>query len=277
MRIAVTGAGGGLGRALLERALEGHEVAAFTHADLPVEDRHAVMQRLVPAEPALILHCAAMTAVDACEEDPDRAYLINALGTRNVALAAREAGAVLVAVSTDYVFDGEKGAPYHEFDAPNPLSVYGASKLAGEREAALAPEHLVVRTSWVFGAGSDFVSGAIRRLAAGEEVGALVDLHGTPAYVGHLADRLVPLARSGARGVVHLGGPERMTFHGLLARAKEVGSLPGTLVEQKSGDLTRPARRPADSSLTSLVLDGTGVPPMPRIEEALREVVDGLD
>ena len=277
MRIAVTGAGGGLGRALLERALEGHEVAAFTHADLPVEDRHAVMQRLVPAEPALILHCAAMTAVDACEEDPDRAYLINALGTRNVALAAREAGAVLVAVSTDYVFDGEKGAPYHEFDAPSPLSVYGASKLAGEREAALAPEHLIVRTSWVFGAGSDFVSGAVRRLAAGEEVGGLVDLHGTPTYVGHLADRLVPLARSGARGVVHLGGPERMTFLDLLARAKEVGSLPGTLVEQKSGDLGRPARRPADASLTSLVLESTGVAPMPPIEEALQEVVDGLD
>ena len=199
---------------------------------------------------------------------------VNALGTRTVALAAREMGALLVAISTDYVFDGEKGEPYHEFDEPRPASVYGKSKLAGEAEARLAPDHLIVRTAWVFGAGDDFVSEAIRRLTRGEEAGAITDLYGTPTHVGHLADRILPAALSGLRGLVHLGGPERMSRHELLARAKQIGDLPGELVEQKAGDLDRPAPRPADSSLTSLVLEGSGVPPMPPIDAAIEEILE---
>lgn len=274
MRIAVTGAGGGLGRAFIERAPSRHEVIPFTHDDLPVEDRHAVMRGLVPPGPDIVVHAAAMTSVDGCEERPEAAFRVNALGTRNVAIAAREAGAILVAVSTDYVFDGEKGEPYHEFDEPRPLSTYGRSKLAGEREARLAPEHLIVRTSWVYGAGDDFVSTAIRQLSAGEQVGAIVDLHGTPTYVVHLAERILPAVLAGLRGIVHLGGPDRMTYHELLSRAKMAGDLPGELVEQKAGDLGRPAPRPADSSLTSLVLEGSGVPPMPPALEAIRELLE---
>ncbi|HEX6208703.1 MAG TPA: NAD(P)-dependent oxidoreductase, partial [Actinomycetota bacterium] len=242
MRIVVTGAGGGVGRALREAAPAHHEIEWLAHDDLSVEDRHAVMQRVAGADPDVILHLAAETKVDDCERDPDAAYRANALGTANVALAARETGALLVALSTDYVFDGTKGEPYHEFDRPNPISVYGTSKLAGEEEArALAPDHLIVRTAWVFGGGDDFVTGAVRRLASGEEVAAIVDLHGTPTYVRHLAERLFPLAVSGLRGVVHLGGPERTTFFDLLARARGLGGLPGTPVEQKDADLGRPA------------------------------------
>lgn len=244
MRIAVTGAGGGLGRAFLPEVPSRHDVHAFTHDDLPVEDRHAVMQRLLPVQPAVVLHLASMTSVDGCERDPDRAYLVNALGTRNVAFAAREAGALLVTISTDYVFDGSKDEPYHEFDRPSPISVYGASKLAGEVEAAAhAPDHLIVRTAWVYGAGDDFVTGAIRRLASGEEVGGIVDRVGSPTFVGHLADRLLPLVLSGLRGVVHLAGPEPTTFHDMLVRARALGDLPGSVVEQKAADLDLPAER----------------------------------
>jgi dTDP-4-dehydrorhamnose reductase len=213
MRIAVTGANGGLGRAFLARTSDAHELFPFGHADLPVEDLPSVMERLVAARPEIVIHAAAMTSVDGCEEDPRRAFIVNALGTRNVALAAARAGAVLVYISTDYVFDGEKGAAYHEFDGPNPLSVYGESKLAGERETRhLAPQHLVVRTSWVFGGGKDYLSKALARLAAGESVPAIVDLVGTPTYVGHLAERLLPMVVSGYRGVVHLGSSKRPGF-----------------------------------------------------------------
>jgi dTDP-4-dehydrorhamnose reductase len=275
MRIAVTGAAGALGRALVATFGDQHELVPFAHEDLAVEDLSAVMNGLVPTRPEVIIHAAAMTSVDGCEEDPRGAFLANALGTRNVAQAAARAVAILAYVSTDYVFDGEKGEPYHEFDLPNPISVYGKSKLAGEWEArAIAQEHLVVRTSWVFGGGRDFLSGALGRLAAGESVPAIVDLIGTPTYVRHLAERLVPLVVSGNRGVVHLGGPEVTTWHDLLTRAVVLAGLPGEVTEQKADELGRPARRPANSALTSLVPQSDAVRPMPSLEEALEEVIE---
>jgi dTDP-4-dehydrorhamnose reductase len=277
MRIAVTGANGGLGRAFLEAAPSHHDVHPFSHAELPVEDHHAVMRTLLPLGPEAILHFAAMTGVDACERDEDAAFRANAVGPRNVALAAPAAGANVLAVSTDYVFDGTKGAPYHEFDRPNPVSVYGRSKLAGEEAIrALVPESYVVRTSWVYGAGDDFVSGGLARLAAGETVGAIVDLVGTPTYVRHLADRILPVLLSGRFGTVHLGGPEAMTYHDLLSRAREVGGLPGKVERQKSGDLGRPAERPANSALTSLVAGDMPIPPMPPVDQAVTELLERI-
>lgn len=277
MKVAVTGAGGGLGRALAATAGREHDLVPLIHKDLPVEDLQAVVDRLLSVKPEVIIHGAAMTSVDGCEQDPRGAFLANALGTRNVAQAAARAGAVLVYISTDYVFDGEKGEPYHEFDATNPISVYGASKLAGEWEArTLAPDHVVVRTSWVFGGGKDFLSGALARLASGESVPAIVDLVGTPTYVRHLAERLMPLVFSGRRGVVHLGGPEVTTWHDLLLRAVGLAGLPGEVSEQKSDELGRPARRPANSALTSLVQLIPEVPPMPPLETALNEMMETI-
>lgn len=277
MRIAVTGAGGGLGRAFLARLSQRHEPFPFSHEDLPVEDLHAVMQRLVPAAPEVIIHAAAMTSVDACELDAEGAWRANALGARNVAIAAKHAGAVLVHVSTDYVFDGEKGDAYHEFDEPNPLSVYGRSKLAGEREVAThAPEHLIVRTAWVFGGGSDFLSGALGRLAAGEDVPAIADVISSPTFVGHLAERLLPLALSPQRGVVHLAGPEPLSWHALLSRAVEELGLPGKVIAQRAEDLDRPAPRPRNSSLRSLLLEDLVVPPMPPVLDGVREALEAV-
>ena len=275
MRIAVTGAGGGLGRAFLAQASAGLDIHAFTHQELPVEDVDAVLDHLIPLRPQVILHLAAMTAVDDCERDPDAAFRANAVGTANVANAAGRTGGVLVAVSTDYVFDGAKGESYHEFDEARPVNVYGASKLAGEREARrLTLGHLILRTSWIFGTEDDFITGCVRRLAAGEGVAGIVDQWGTPTYVEHLAERLLPMARSGRRGVVHLAGPERTTWFDVLTRARELGGLPGEVTEQKAAELDRPAPRPADSSLRSLVLPVEGVAPMPPLDEAIRRLVE---
>jgi dTDP-4-dehydrorhamnose reductase len=276
MRIALTGAGGGLGTAFLARAAAGQDVVAFSHADLPVEDRSAVRRAIVGARPELVIHTAAKTAVDACQRDAEAAFRVNELGSRNVALAAGEAGALLLAISTDYVFDGEKGEPYDETDRPNPLSVYGASKLAGERAAAEAPQHLVVRTSWVFGGGKDFLTGALRRLAGGEQAPAIADMVASPTFVGHLADRLVPLAESGHRGMVHLAGPEPSSWHDLLVRAVERFGLPGEVVPQKAEELARPAPRPRNSSLTSVVLTAGEVPAMPPLLDGVAEIVEGF-
>jgi dTDP-4-dehydrorhamnose reductase len=274
MRIAVTGAGGGLGRAFLASGPFGHEVHGFARADLDVRDHDEVARTLVPLEPDVILHLAAMTSVDGCQAEPGRASETNVLGSFNVAAAARRSGARFVALSTDYVFDGEKGAPYDERDRPNPLSVYGWTKLAGERAAeAVAPDLLVVRTAWVFGSGTDFLSRAVRGLRAGDEVGGIVDQVGSPTHVFHLAERLLPLIESDVRGIVHLAGPEATTWHDVLVRAKRAGGLSGGVVAQKADEVGRPAPRPANSSLTSVVLSGTRVPSMPPLDEAIERVL----
>jgi dTDP-4-dehydrorhamnose reductase len=274
VRIAVTGAGGGLGRAFLERGTFGHDVTAFTHADLPVEKAEAVRDAVADARPDAVVHLAAMTSVDGCQLNRAGARAVNVEGTVNVARASMEAGAVLVALSTDYVFDGEKDGPYDEEDAPNPLNVYGWSKLRAERAIrSVGGEWIVVRTSWVFGAEGEFVRRAVERLAAGQEVGGIVDQVGTPTYVCHLAERVVPLIESGLRGVVHLAGPEPGTWFDVLARAKAMGELPGEVVGQKADELDRPAPRPKNSALTSVVLPREGVPPMPHVDDGIREVL----
>jgi dTDP-4-dehydrorhamnose reductase len=274
MRIAVTGAGGGVGRAFLDAAGRSHEVHGFTRQDLDVRSFEAVRSALDPVRPDVIVHLAAMTAVDACETEAQRAAETNVLGPFNVAGSATRTGALLVALSTDYVFDGEKGEPYDENDRPNPLSTYAWTKLAGERAAeAVGPELLVVRTAWVFGARNDFVSKAVRRLRDGEEVGGIVDQVGSPTHVAHLAERLLPLVESGVRGVVHLAGPEATTWHDVLVRAKRLGDLSGEVVEQKADELERPAPRPAYSALVSRIVPTTTVPPMPPLDEAIRRVL----
>ena len=274
MRIAVTGAGGGLGRAFVAAASPDHEVHGFARTELDVRDHDAVIGALVPLEPEVILHCAAMTSVDGCEAEPARAAGTNVLGSFNVAVAARRSGSRLVVISTDYVFDGEKSAPYDERDRPNPLSVYGWTKLAGERAAeAVAPDVLIVRTAWVFGSGKDFLSGAIHRLRAGEEVGGIVDQVGSPTHVAGLAERLLPLIEADVRGIVHLAGPEATTWHDVLVRAKRTGRLAGEVVALKADEVGRPAPRPAYSALTSVVLGETRVPPMPPLDQAIGRVL----
>jgi len=207
VRVLVTGAGGQLGRdvvAACERA--GDEVAAADHATLDVTDRDAVLGAVLSTRPDAVVHCAAWKAVDACESDPERADVHNALAVRWVAEAARRAGAHLVHLSTDYVFAGDKPTPYTEWDEPAPRSVYGRSKLAGEREAvAGAPGATVVRTSWVCGAyGANMVK-TVLRLAADHPVLSFVDdQRGHPTFTADLAPMLRRLALDRRGGVYHV-------------------------------------------------------------------------
>ncbi|MGH2678047.1 MAG: SDR family oxidoreductase [Actinomycetota bacterium] len=270
----MTGAGGGLGRAFLAAAPDQHEVHGFSRQQLDVRSFDAVRDALDPLAPDVILHLAAMTSVDRCEEEPQRAGETNVLGSFNVAAAARRTGAVLLLLSTDYVFDGQKGALYDEGDRPNPLSLYGWTKLAGERAAeSVGPDLVIVRTAWVFGTGDDFLTSALRGLRGGQEIRGIADQVGSPTEVGALAERLLAVAASGLRGVVHLAGPEPITWHEVLVRARQLGDLPGTVLAQKADELGRPAVRPPYSALTSVVLPGTDVPPMPSLDESIRKVL----
>lgn len=272
MRFVITGAGGGLARAFLAQTPEHHEIHAFTHAELDIGDHDAVMRAIPPLGPDAILNFAACTQVDACEKDPALAARDNALGAQHAALAARTCGAVLLHLSTDYVFDGKKGTPYDELDSPNPLSVYGRTKLAGEEFVRnLLPEHFVVRTGSVFGAGDDYASDAVERLRRGESAGGIRDRTGSPTFVRHLAARLLPLLLTGRFGTFHLAGSEPACWFDVLERARRIAGLSGTVHPQDVASLGLAAARPENSSLASVFLEHLGIEPFPSLDDAVAE------
>jgi len=209
MRVLVTGARGQLGTEVVteleRRSAErtksrGFEVVASDLPELDVTDRDAVMSSIAGHAPALVIHLAAYTAVDACETERDLAWSVNALGTRHVVEAARLVGAHVTYVSTDYVFDGTLDRPYTEWDEPNPLSLYGRSKLAGERE--LPPDGLVVRTSWLVGRhGSNMVKTVLRLMNSDAPLRFVADQRGSPTVAHDLAHARIALPREAQRAV----------------------------------------------------------------------------
>ena len=274
-RVLVTGAGGQLGRELVE-AFAGHDVVAAGHDRLDVGDRDAVLAAITSLRPELVVHAAAWTAVDACEADPDRARRVNALGTRHVADGARRVGAHVVYVSTDYVFDGTKDEPYDEWDEPAPASVYGRTKRGGELE--LDPAWSVVRTSWVFGRhGGNFVKTVLRLAAEPGELRMVEDQRGCPTSAADLAAVVRLLAVSRLPGVFHVTNQGPTTWCQL---ARDVVTLaggdPARVVGITSEELSRPAPRPANSVLDNAALRLTGIPLPSDHHDPLEQLVKEL-
>ncbi len=234
----------------------GENVVALSRAELDITDSHEVNGRIAEQAPTIIVNCAAYTKVDLAESEESLATAINGSAVELLASAANAAGALLVQVSTDFVFDGTSRTPYEVTDATNPLSVYGASKLLGESGARLAEKHLIVRTSWLFGThGPNFVEAIRNQIRKGTNPLRVVnDQHGRPTYTPHLATALVRLARlayaSGdARGIVHYADEEACTWYDF-ASAIAAGS--GIEVRPVSSDeFPRPAKRPAYSVLST--------------------------
>jgi dTDP-4-dehydrorhamnose reductase len=278
-KVLVTGAGGQLGVELVSHLNQRHaEVFGLTRGELDVTRREPVISAVEALGPTVIIHAGAWTAVDDCESDPDRAFAVNALGTRHLAEAARRRGAHLCVISTDYVFDGTSGRPYREWDPTNPMSVYGRSKLAGELEAG--PSATVVRTSWLFGAhGTNFVKTILRASEVRDELTVVDDQHGCPTDAAGLAGVVCELALSGRPGVHHVTNQGATTWFEL---AREVmaaaGRRPDRVVpiSTKELDPPRPAPRPEYSVLDNYVLRATGLPLLPDWREPLHRLVPEL-
>ncbi len=269
VRILITGGAGQLGAALKAewtarnrryrpsgRSSSPYEATAVSSGELDVTDRDQVFAAMAELEPEIVIHCAALTDVDACELDPRRAFQVNALGTRFIAEASRFVGAHLCYISTDYVFDGELGRPYHEWDRTSPISVYGASKLAGEHEAGSGS--LIVRTSWVYGRlGRDAVATMVRLYRDGQPMRYVADQYGSPTSTSVLAARVADLSLARRTGVVHVAGSGEASRFDMARAVVEILGGSGDLVEPiGSGDLlpARPARRPRRSSLENLAM-----------------------
>jgi dTDP-4-dehydrorhamnose reductase len=281
MRVLVTGAGGQLGTDVARRCeAEGDDVVAVDRAALDVSDRTAVDSALLDAGFDVVVNAAAWTAVDDCESDPDRAFLVNGLACRWLADACRRSGAHLVHVSTDYVFDGTKQGPYHEWDEPRPASVYGASKLAGEREVlAHLPGATVVRTSWVFGEHGPNMVRTVLGLRDREELAFVDDQRGCPTATADLAGMLRSLAVERVAGLFHVTNAGAVSWYQFVRDVLELaGEDPGKVRPIATAELDppRPAPRPANSVLDNRAIRLSGLPPLRHYREPLQQAVDAL-
>lgn len=278
----VTGAGGMLGRDLvgvLHR--RGEDVTGLGRADLDVTDSSAVRTLILRARPAVVVNCAAWTAVDDAEAREDEALLVNGRGAENVAAACAASGSRLVHVSTDYVFGGDGVAPYAEYDHTAPRTAYGRTKLAGEQAILrLLPETgYVVRTAWLYGAhGPNFVRTMIRMERERPALDVVDDQHGQPTWTMDVADRIVALVTSGApAGVYHATSSGETTWFGLAQEVfRRLGADPGRVRPVSSAGYVRPAPRPAYSVLGHEAWSRVGLSPIGDWRLALQQAFPAL-
>jgi dTDP-4-dehydrorhamnose reductase len=271
MRILITGAAGMLGQDVqLACQAAGHEALALARAELDITDPESVAAAFTGARCDAVINCAAWTNVDGAEEHRERALAANGTGAGYVAQAAIAAGAWTVHVSSDYVFNGTKAAPYLESDPVDPVSVYGSSKLEGELEVARhAPDtHTIVRSAWLFGTGGKCFPKTILRVAGErDEITVVDDQVGCPTFTGHLAPALVQLATDPIAGVVHVAGGGQCSWFEFATEIVKAGGLDCEVRGVDTSQYPTPARRPAYSVLRS----ERGAPELPAWREGLAE------
>jgi dTDP-4-dehydrorhamnose reductase len=278
LRIGVTGARGMLARTLIGTlASRGHEVLAWTEDDLDITRAEAVRRTLGDQRPDAVVQCAAYTAVDAAETEETLALRINADGTRHVAEACAEVGALLVYPSTDYVFAGSADRPYRPTDPTAPLSAYGRTKLAGEHAARAAGATAVVRTSWLYGAGGRHFVETITRMAGERDHLEVVDDQvGRPTWTGSLAVVIAELVERGVTGTFHAtDGGEPVSWHGFARAILEEQGIRTPVEPVDSTRFPRPARRPAYSVLDCSETEAAIGRPLPHWRDALRRYLAG--
>lgn len=275
MRLLVTGAAGMLGqRVVADAAARGWEAIGIDLPDGDLTDETAAHDLIAALAPQAIVHCAAWTNVDGAEEREDAALRVNADASRNVGAAAAAIGARVVAVSTDYVFDGSlTGRPYVESDPTGPLGAYGRTKLAGELALAEAvDDHAIARTAWLFGAGGkNFCETMLGLAATRDRVAVVTDQVGSPTWTGHLSPALLALVESDLRGPVHTAGSGQCSWHELTVELFRLAGVDCEVDETTAAEFQRPAPRPAWSVLAT---ERDGAPVLPPWQEGVRGFIE---
>ncbi|MFC4303409.1 dTDP-4-dehydrorhamnose reductase [Cohnella boryungensis] len=273
VKLLVTGANGQLGQELVHMGNARIQIAGFGRDQLDITDLNRCREVLAEVKPHGIIHTAAYTAVDKAESEPDEAYRVNAIGTRNLAVAAEEIGAKLVFVSTDYVFDGTGTTPYEESTETNPQSVYGKTKRAGEEFVLdLSSRYFIVRTSWVYGQyGSNFVRTMLKLATERDTITVVADQIGSPTYARDLAAFLIQLVHTEKYGIYHATNSGSCSWYTF---AREIFSEKGMNVRVEpctTAEFRRPAPRPAYSVLDRAAIPRNGLSDLRPWREALRE------
>lgn len=276
MRVLLTGANGQLGTDFQSRA-RGLEIVPLDLPSLDIRNFTDVRQAFRQTAPAVVVHAAAWTDVDGAESQPEEVFAVNALGSRNVALAAEETGAWLITISSDYVFAGDRPEPYHEYDRPGPRTVYGRSKLAGEEAvAAFCRRHTILRTAWLYGRTGINFPARILALAAvksarGETLRVVDDQRGNPTTTFVLAELIQRLIADPVPGVVHGTCEGVVSWYGFASEILARANVNCRIEPCTTAEFPRPASRPANSALDKMVLRQAGRPPLPHWSGALQE------
>lgn len=246
--ILVVGANGMLGRDLME--LLGDDARGIDIDQIDITSLESTDRVLKTLKPRVVINCAAYTDVDGCEANVEQAMQVNGEGVAHLAMTTGEINARLVHISTDYVFDGSKGSPYLEDDAPQPLNIYGESKLAGELNAAFNPDHLVIRTQWLYGLhGKNFVETMLRLAGEKDELTVVDDQTGSPTWTVDLAKAIQALLKSDGRGIYHAANAGFCTWNQFARAIFEESGLTVKVSGMTTDELNRPARRPLYSTL----------------------------
>lgn len=279
MRVVITGAGGMLGQALQKQLSKNYDIIALSREQLDITDYGTVKEYITAHKPDVVINAAAFTNVDGCESEQDKAFLVNAVGPRNLAVICNEINATLVQVSTDYVFDGKGTQPYGEFDKTGPVSVYGKSKLAGEELVrVLMNKFFIVRTAWLFGEGGHNFVRTILRLANEKDYLTVVnDQLGVPTYTQDLARAIGQLISTNFFGIYHITNSEPCSWYEFAREILEQAGISNTEVKPiKSYELNRPAPRPSFSVLDNKFWRLAGFPELRSHKEALKEYLNNL-
>lgn len=271
MKIALTGSDGMLGHDI-RKVFRDVELINFTFHDFDITDLDTTLSAIKEASPDYLIHPAAYTDVDGCEKDPETAYLVNAVGTKNVTTACEEIGCPVLYISTDYVFDGTKEEPYMESDEPNPLNEYGLSKLNGERfVSSLTDSFYIVRTSWLYGkSGKNFVETISRLLSDRDEIRVINDQTSSPTYTLDLALKLRELIGKGY-GTYHITNSSKCSWYEFALEIAAVQQSNTKIIPITSDEYGQPARRPSYSVLANTRLKQESIKELRSWKEALRE------
>ncbi len=273
MKILIIGSEGMLGHDLVDILSTENEISTTTIDTLDITEIDKTIETVKKNNPDVVVHAAAFTDVDGSESNPDLAYKVNALGTRNVAVACKESDCAMVYFCTDYVFDGTKGSPYYEYDKPNPLGVYGKTKYAGEvyiRDTL--SKFYIVRTSWLYGYhGPNFVTTMLNLTKTNNTISVVNDQIGSPTYTVDLAKAVVQLITKPAYGIYHITNSEHCSWYEF---AEEIFAVAGVDVDLKpvtTEEFLRPAPRPKYSVLENYNWKMEGFSPIRSYKEALRD------